>query len=67
MGRPAKVVVDNSDLDAYEEAELTIAQILQERCGTKGCLPKWHVEEAQIILRKLIILNIIIEKSDELY
>lgn len=62
-GRPAKIIVDNSDLNEYEEATLTIAVVLQERCGITGCMPKFHLDEASIILRKLIRLDIIKERE----
>lgn len=62
-GRPIKVITDNSDLNGHEEAELTIAQVLQERCGIPGCVAKHHIEEARIILRRLIRLDIVKERD----
>ena len=54
MGRPRKVIKEaDPDLKGLEAVQESIAQILQERCGIKGCLPKLHMEEAEIILKKM--------------
>ncbi len=64
MGRPRKVVVEpDAELKGWEAVEYTIAQVLQERCGINGCLPKFHLEEAQIILKKLMRYDLLKDRE----
>ena len=64
MGRPKKVVVEpDAELEGWESVEYTIAQVLQERCGINGCLPKIHLDEARIILKKLIRYDLLKERD----
>ena len=60
-GRPPRVVEDTSDLTNYEKAEAGIASVLHGTCPIQGCQPKWHLEDARAILRKLMQLNLIKE------
>jgi len=60
-GRPPRVIEDTSDLTKYQKAEEAIAGVLHGTCPIQGCQPKWHMDEARAILRKLIRLNIIKE------
>lgn len=59
-GRPRKVIVEpDEELKGLEAVELVIAQVLQERCGINGCLPKLHLDEARIILKKLVQYDLV--------
>jgi hypothetical protein len=55
-----KLVPEPTDeLKGREAAAMEIAEVLQSRCGIPGCVAKFHLEEAQILLRKFINLGII--------
>lgn len=59
-GRPRKVIEEpDATLKGLEAVEQGIAEILQERCGIKGCLPKLHLDEARIILKKLVQYDLV--------
>lgn len=60
MGRPRKLVVEpDADLKGLDAVQYTIAEIIQERCGINGCTPKFHMEEAGIILKKIVKQNLL--------
>lgn len=54
MGRPKKVIAEaDPDLKGLDAVQYSVAQILQERCGINGCSPKFHLDEAGIIVKKM--------------
>lgn len=60
LGRPRKVQAEPDEaLAGHEAVQYTIAEILQTRCGIPGCVPKHHIEEAGIILRRIIKLGLL--------
>lgn len=63
VGRPKKVVSEiDSDLRGLEALEMTVAEVIQETiCSIPGCQPKFHLEDAKIILHKMQKLKLIKE------
>ena len=60
-GRPRKIVLmeEEPELVGHKAAQYTIAEVLVPYCGITGCIPKHHMEDAGIILQKLIRLDLL--------
>lgn len=50
------------ELSSYEQLVWTVAEVIQSTlCSIQGCQPKFHLEDANIIVRKMIRLGLVKE------
>ncbi len=63
-GRPRKIVMaEDEELRGLDALQMTVAEVIQETlCGIPGCMPKFHLEDARVVVRKMKDLDLIKEK-----